>query len=190
MPSRGAAQEEIVRFQSVVSSHQTFREPIGHGLVFILAPTGDGWEINIAPQKPPSQDCDAFVTAVNLPLRSYNALQLNPSYGNTAKQAVAMSPREFNFVLNCAASNREWTFLMRVDGSLPATEKQEADALAKRLTSPHGYGRLWIQKYKISAAPQEIEGKTTGQIDSIHFRVEIRFPQNADSLPVPNDYQK
>ena len=190
LPGRAAAKEEIVHFKSEVSSDQTFRKPIGHGLVFVLASTGDGWEINVAPQKPSSHDCDDFVTAVNLPLRAYNALHLNPSYSITAKEAVTISPREFNFVMNCAAWKREWTFLMRIDGSLPATEKQEAEAWAKRLTSPHGHGKLWIEKYRISEAPQEIEGKNYGQIDSIRFRVEIRFPENANSLPVPNDYQK
>jgi hypothetical protein len=40
----------------------------------------------------------------------------------------------------------------------------------------------------VSAAPCDVEGENDGQIDWIRFRVEIRFPENADPLPVPDDF--
>jgi hypothetical protein len=187
------AKEEIVRFQSEVSSGHEFRAPIGHGLVLALKGGAGGWTIVVSPQKTTDPACEDFAWVVNPPFRSYNALDLDASYGITAREAVEISPRKFHFVLSCAGLKRESTFVERLIMSSPAgmqpTEKQVAEAEAKRGTSPQGHGSLWILDYKISAAPEDIEGKNYGQIDWIRFRVEIRFPNNADSLPVPNDFE-
>jgi hypothetical protein len=188
------AKDEIIRFQSEVSSGHDFRQSIGHGLVLILAAGDNGWAIEVSPQTVTDQQCGDFAWVVNAPFRNYNALYLNASYGMTAKDAVEDSPREFNFVLSCAGLKRESTFVDRLIMSSPAgmqpTEKQVADASAKLGTSPQGHGKLWVLDYKISAAPEDIDGKNYGQIDWIRFRVEIRFPENADSLPVPNDFEE
>ena len=188
------AKDEIVRFQSEVSRGHDFRQSIGHGLVLVLAAGGDGWTIAVSPQTVTEQQCRDFAWVVNPPFRNYNALYLNGSYGMTAQDAVEDSPREFNFVLSCAGLRRESTFVDRLIMSSPAgmqpTEKQVAEAEAKMGTSPQGHGKLWILDYKISAAPEDIDGKNYGQIDWIRFRVEIRFPENADSLPVPNDFEE
>jgi hypothetical protein len=186
--------EDIVRFQSDLSRGHNFHEPIGHGLVLILASTGDGWDIRVSPQTAGERECEDFTWVVNPPFRNYNALYLNSSYGMTAQDAVDESPREFNFVLSCAGYKRESTFVRRLIESTPAgfqhSEKQIAEAQAKLGTSPQGHGNLWILDYEISPAPKDIEGKNYGQIDWIRFRVEIRFPVNADSLPVPNDFEE
>lgn len=188
-----APKDDIVRFQSEVSRGHDFREPIGHGLVLIFASTGDGWEIRVAPQTVTDRECEDFSWVVNLPVRSYNALHLNPSYGVTAKEAVGMSPRDFNFVLTCAGYKRESTYMRLLTGSLPIgavppSEKYIAEAEKKLGTSPQGHGKLWIEQYRISAAPESVEGKNYGQIDWIRFRVEIRFPENAGARSVPNDF--
>src|SRR5579871_573388 len=77
-------EDEIVRFQSELSSGQEFRQSIGHGLVLVLAP-GDGWTIQVSPQKITEPECGDFAWVVNPPFRSYNALYLNVSYGVTAE---------------------------------------------------------------------------------------------------------
>lgn len=95
---------------------------------------------------------------------------------------------------SCAGEKREAAFVDRLIMSSPAglqpTDKQVADAEAKMGTSPQGHGKLWVLDYKISAAPADIDGKNYGQIDWMRFRVEIQFPENADSLPVPNDFEE
>jgi hypothetical protein len=188
------AKDEIVRFQSEISRGHNFRQPIGHGLVLVLAAGDDGWTIGVSPQTVTERECGDFAGVVNTPFRNYNALYLNVSYGMTAQDAVEDSPREFNFVLSCAGLKRESTFVDRLIMSSPAgmqpTEKQVAEAEAKMGTSPQGHGKLWILDHKVSAAPEDIDGKNYGQIDWIRFRVEIRFPENADSLPVPKDFEE
>ena len=174
------AREDAIRFQSEVSSGQSFRESIGHGLVLILSPLGGGWIIGVSPQTVTEPDCRDFAWVVNPPFRAYNALYLNAAYGMTAQDAVNRSPREFNFVLSCAACKRESTFLRRAIESTPVGMG----------TSPQGHGKLWIVDHKTSPAPAEIDGVNHGQIDWIRFRVEIRFPENADSLPVSNDFEQ
>lgn len=186
--SFATANGDVTRFQGQVSGGGEFRKPIGHGLIFILDPGSGGWIIRIAPNSSMGPACATdFAWVVNMPVRNYNDLYLNPTYGFTAQQAVDRSPREFNFVLNCAGYKRESTFLERLTGSLPVgaappSAKELADAQANLGTSPQGRGKLWIEKYKISAAPQDVQGKNYGQIDWIRFRVEIRFPDVAGTL--------
>jgi hypothetical protein len=188
------AKDEIVRFQSEVSSSHSFRQPIGHGLLLVLGGGGGGWTIGVSPQTVTEQQCGDFAWVVNPPFRNYNALYLSALYGMTAQDAVEESPREFNFVLSCEGLKRESTFVNRLIMSSPAgmqpSEKQVAEAEAKMGTSPQGHGKLWILDYKISPAPEDVDGKNYGQIDWIRFRVEIRFPADADSLPVPDDYKE
>src|SRR5439155_5870131 len=122
------AKDEIVRFQSEVFGGDYFREPIGYGLVLVLSPNGDGWTIRVSPQTVTERECGDFAWVVNPPFRAHSALDLDVSYGWTAKDAVEDSPREFNFVLSCAGEKRESTFVERLIMSSPAgmerTQKQ------------------------------------------------------------------
>jgi hypothetical protein len=185
---------EVVRFQTEVRSGEHFRARIGHGLELGLDPTGDGWTIRVSPITVAEPGCEDFSWVINPPFRAYNDLYLNPSYGMTAQDAVERSPREFKFVLNCAACKREDTFVRRLIESSPIgmarSQKQVDEAYAKLGTSPHGEGKLWVLRYKLSRAPEDIDGKNYGRIDWILFRVEIRFPANADSLVTPTDYAR
>ena len=94
-----ATKEDIVRFQSEVSRGQDFREPLGHNLLFTLKSTGDGWRISVEPSKVVEPACSDYAWVVNMPIRNSNALDLFPSYGDTAQNIVDKSPFEFNFVL-------------------------------------------------------------------------------------------
>lgn len=190
--SLSATKEDIVRFQSEVSRGQDFREPIGHNLLFKLRSTGDGWRISVEPSKVVEPTCTDYAWVVNMPIRNSNALDLFPSYGDTAQNIVDKSPFEFNFVLSCADCKREASLLRLLTeslpiGAVPPSEKQSAEAQKKLGTSPQGHGKLWILDSKVSAAPEDVEGKNYGQIDWIRFRVEIHFPDNTSSLLVPGD---
>ncbi len=182
-----AASGEVLRFQGDLARGQTFRKAIGHGLELILGGNDNGWTIIVSPQTPTDHECDDFTWVVNPPFRAYNDLYLYPGYGLTAQDAVDRSPREFNFVLNCAGFKRESTFVRRLIESTPAgfprSEKEIAEAQAKIGTSPQGHGTLWILDSKVSPAPEDIEGKNYGQIDRIRFRVEIRLPKMPTRWP-------
>ena len=87
-----------------------------------------------------------------------------------------MSPRDFNFVLNCQDYQVEGA---RVDILLwpySHSQKEQDEALAKLGSSPQGQGKMWIDKWKIGKAAREIDGVNYGSIDWIQFHVEIRFP--------------
>lgn len=187
-----AATADVVRFNGEVSRGAQFYKPIGHELTFVLDGSSDGWSIRIAPEKVRCNDDFAWV--VNMPIRNYNDLRVNTTYGFTAQQAVERSPREFNFVLSCAGYKRESTFLALLTESVPVgteppSDKEVAYARSKLGTSPQGHGKFWIDKFRISAAPESVEGTNYGQIDWLRFHVEIQFPEKADALTVPNDYE-
>lgn len=176
-------QEKLVRFTGEVARDHEFRWPIGRGLVFALIPDVDksgaqsGWTITIAPERPPgNSDCRDFAWVVMPPYRSYNHRYLNNTYGTTAKEAVEMSPRNFNFVLNCADYQVEAARVRKVLWRGNESDEEYNDTLAKLGSSPQGHGKLWIDKSKISPAVREIEGVNYGSIDWIQFHVEIRFP--------------
>ncbi len=134
--------------------------------------------------------CTDYAWVVNMPIRNSNALDLFPSYGDTAQEIVDKSPFQFNFVLSYADCKREASLLRlliesKPIGVAPPSEKQLAEAQKKLGTSPQGHAKLWILDSKVSAASKDVEGKNYGQIDWIRFRVEIHFPDNADSLRAP-----
>jgi hypothetical protein len=110
------------------------------------------------------------------PYRDYNQRYLNTTYGTMAWQAIAMSPREFSFVLNSEDCRAEAAWVSALLFSNAPPEKEFAEARAKLGSSPRGRGNLWIDKSKISRAAHAIDGVNYGSIDWIQFHVEIRFP--------------
>jgi hypothetical protein len=166
-----------------VARDHAFRRPIGHGLVFALIPEAgnpgaqNGWTITISAKRPPEiSDCADFAWVVMPPYRFYNHRYLSNTYGTTAKQALAISPRSFNFVLNCQDYQVERA---RVDILLwpyAHSKTEQEEAIAQLGSSPQGQGKLWIDKSRIGKAAREIEGVNYGSIDWIQFHVEIQFP--------------
>jgi hypothetical protein len=61
-----------------------------------------GCRIGVAPKTDRAAGGDDLVWVATPPCRSYNPRYLDTSYGITVRQALAHSPREFSFVLNCA----------------------------------------------------------------------------------------
>ena len=185
-----AAPSERITFTGEVSENQTFRRSIGHGLELELQPTDmdpgniTGWTIGVAPAERPSDpECADYVWVATPPYHFQNARYLDTSYGTTAQAAVRMSPREFNFVLNCADYHTESA---RVDQALYSpSETEKNDAIANLGTSPAGKGKLWIEKYRITPGRESESNDDLGAILCIWFRVEIVFPPDSAAPKKP-----
>jgi hypothetical protein len=93
-----------VRFAGEVVDGGSFEREIGHDLVFRLIPlSGDmpgGWAIEIVPKAQPADDDVEFSGIVTPPYHFYNDRYVAGAYGYSTKEAVAITPRQFNFVLS------------------------------------------------------------------------------------------
>ena len=163
-----------VCFSGEVSAGQQFRHAIDDQLQFILEPQDRGWDILIAPRQP-QPGCDEFAAVVTPPYRSDSPLDIDMSYGVSAEQEVASSPRAFSFVTNCSDYKTEFDRLQIVLWPYSYTEKEVDKATAALGTSPLGQGRLWITDSKISHAADTPSDKL-GTIDWMRFTIEIRLP--------------
>jgi hypothetical protein len=180
-----ASQDRSVTIVGEVTEGQTFRKSIGHGLDFVLMPSswGDditGWTLEVSPQgKPTDPECDDFLWVVTPPYHFQNIRYLDTSYGTTAQEAVRVSPREFNFVLNCVDFKTESKRVDLVIYGSDASEKEVDEARAKLGSSPLGKGRLWIMDSKITPGHDSGPAQDLGAIHWIKFKVEIEFPAAA-----------
>ena len=179
----GAAQEHRARLSGEVSRGSEFRRDIGSGLVFALTPTAmdpgaiEGWDIKVFPKDPPKGErCDDFVWVATPPFRFNNPRYLDTSYGTKAEDAVTWSPREFQFVLNCADYKREEKWVERLLWPYNYSDEQVQEARAKLGSSPLGKGRLKILDFKISPAEKTAGGVNLGRIDWLKFELEISLP--------------
>lgn len=187
------AQDRTVRFFGEVARGLSFRKDIGHGLDLVLKPlpspeSGDatGWTIEVTPQgRQPDDECRDFVWVVTPPYRFWNPRYLSTEYGKLAQEVVRTSPREFNFVLNCADFTVERQRVDRVLWPYSYSKEDVDDSLAKLGTSPHGTGRLWIKDSKYTPGEKSGGSVKLGAIHWIKFEVEIRFPEgrNRDRDP-------
>ena len=93
-----------VRFAGEVVDGSSFEREIGHDLVFQLIPLGGdvagGWVIEIVPKAQPADEDVEFSGIVTPPYHFYNDRYVAGAYGYSTKEAVAMTPRRFNFVLS------------------------------------------------------------------------------------------
>jgi len=188
---QAVSQDHPLTFTAEVSEGQTFRKSIGRGLDLVLTSSqmGDrfsGWTIEVSPQvKASDPDCTDFVWVVTPPLRFENPRYLDTQYGILAQEAVARSPREFSFVLNCTDFETE---RKRVEIALwPYSYPQKVvdEAMAKLGSSPLGKGRLWIEDYRITPGKETADGSNPGVIHWIKFKVEIEFPAGTPPPPKP-----
>jgi hypothetical protein len=65
----------------------------------------EGWHITVRAQKA-APGCGDFVSVATPPYRFDNPRYLDTGYGNTARDAVSRTPREFYFALTCADYKR------------------------------------------------------------------------------------
>ena len=156
-----------------VAAGETFERPFGANLVFRLAPergAAPGWTIEVRAR----EDTDAereLSWLVTLPLRGWNPRYVDASYGVTAAETIARSPREFRFVPDVERwpVAREAARLLLWPG--PATDA-ELDAARRRLESAAtGRGRFVIRSARLARAPDGTE-----RIDTLAFNVELCVP--------------
>ncbi len=178
-------QGRTIRFAGEVARGLAFRKDIGHGLDFVLKPllasqSGDvtGWTIQISPHGPPTDtECKDYLWVVTPPFRFWTHRYLSTEYGKPAQEAVAMSPREFNFVLNCHDYKTERQLVQRVLWPYTYSMEDVDDSLSKLGTTPHGTGHLWILDSKYTPGEKSTDPAKIGVIHWIKFEVDITFPE-------------
>lgn len=171
------AQQRPLHFQGEVTRGGTFRKEIGHGLVLVLWPEEDGWSIAVEPVVKPEAACEMdYAAVVAVPLRGYNELNLSATYGNTAGEAVALSPREVDFVLSADDCKVEKERRNKLLWSYSYTAKEVEDAEAKFASSPAGRVVLKVVDSKVSATGVLVEGKDNEKIDWLKFDAVVTFP--------------
>ena len=171
--AQSASQKPDVTFTGEISSGNSFERDIGHGLIFRLVPSpagfGKGWDIEIVPKENPTGGPAEFCAIVTPPYHFYNLRYLNASYGVTARQAVAMSPRAFQFVESpedfAAASVVVNSVIYSVDW--PSKKDSLAAAAAK---VPLGAGELRVLRSRITAGKNN---EDLGSIDWLKFEVRL-----------------
>jgi hypothetical protein len=164
----GYPQRPSAHLSGEVTAGQIFQKDFGPDLVFRLRPTGTGWDIGIFPKAKCPDDNWAMV--VNAPYRGYNALYLDASYGVSAKQAIAMSPRQFSFVLTCEAYKQELLRLNKILWPYTYPKEEVDEALAKLGSSPHATATLTIVAARTGVSEP-------GHIDWLKFTLDIKTPK-------------
>jgi len=173
--SKSPSQKPDVKFTGEISAGNSFERDIGQGLIFRLVPSpagfGKGWDIEIVPKENPTGGPAEFSSIVTPPYHFYNLRYLNASYGVTAREAVAMSPRAFQFVEStedfAAASVVVNSVVYSVDW--PANKDSLAAAAAR---IPLGAGELRVLRSRITAGKNN---EDLGSIDWLKFEVRLRL---------------
>ncbi|MGB9028553.1 MAG: hypothetical protein WCC27_00425 [Acidobacteriaceae bacterium] len=169
-----------VCFSGEASAGKSFRQAINSQLEFLFDPDDAGWTIEIVPLEP-QPNCDEFAAVLTPPYRYHADLDIDMTYGISAEEEVADSPRRFSFVTNCGDYKIESDRLQIVLWPYSFSEQQVNKATAALGTSAHASGCLWIVASKISHAADTSENKL-GAIEWMRFSVEIRLP-NANKAP-------
>ena len=186
-----APRDRSVTFTGEATEGQTYRRGIGYGLDFVLMPDSmgggiTGWTIEVSPQGTPSNpDCNDFLWVATPTYHFENVRYLDTGYGMTAQKAVSFSPRDFNFVVNCADYETERRRVELVMYSSNASKEEVEEARAKLGSSPLGKGWLWIVDSRITPGHDGGTCRELGAIHWIKFKVEIKFPPPAPRQSQP-----
>jgi hypothetical protein len=174
--SRAEAEKIDVRITGEVTRGKIFQQEIGHDLVFRLAPSAGspdiGWKIEIAPKKDPDDGPIEFSAVATPPYRIYNPRYLEASFGNSAKDAVKMTPRVFYFVQSIDDEHRAEECLNVTLYPTNVSDEEKVRAVAEQNDIQLGKGELRILKSHIG------HGRTisdAGTIDYLRFEVDIEL---------------
>ena len=83
-------------FDGSVTVGQSFRKPIGNGLLLLLEAVPHGWVLRILPVVGPRPEQD-FAEVATPPFHSVNPLLLTTDFGFRAQDVVGWNPRGFRF---------------------------------------------------------------------------------------------
>ncbi|HXA57321.1 MAG TPA: hypothetical protein VNU84_07765 [Candidatus Acidoferrum sp.] len=175
-----------------VTAGNSFVRDIGGGLIFRLVPTpagfGNGWDIEIVPKENPAGGYAEYSAIATPPYHFYNERYLNPSYGVTAREAVGISPRVFQFVETPEDSQAAYEVVNSVVYSSDWAGHKDSIATAAAKIQL-GTGELKILESRIT------EGKNNedlGSIDWVKFELALRFHSGVtlDKILFPDDSPK
>jgi hypothetical protein len=172
---RAKFESSEVRFTGEVFAGKRFVYDIGHGLVFGLQPlTGDGgggWVIEIVPKVQAPDDPVEFSEIATPPYHFYNDRYLAAAYGYSAKEAVQMTTRKFNFVLSVADEDKanDVVNAMLYPSAISDDEKAR---IARESTSVQlGHGEFHMTHSHVTLG----KGDTPDSIDMLKFEVVVNF---------------
>lgn len=177
--ARAEAEKVDVHFTGEIMRGKTFQQKIDQDLIFRLALTPGyadlGWKIEIAPKDDPDDGPIEFSAVATPPYRTYNPRYLETSYGNTAKQAVAMTPRVFYFVETVDDEHRAEECLNAALYPTNISDEERVRVVQEQRLIQLGKGELRIIKSRTG------RGKTltdAGTIDWLRFEVDIELSPN------------
>jgi hypothetical protein len=173
-----------ITFSGEVSADKNFDRPFGT-LRFRLnsEEASAGWWIEVVPAEGTHAGNDEYVWPVTPPYHFGNVRYLDTSYGTPAADAVAESPRDFNFVLDQEQFHRAadlvniaaYSHPVNLESSDVEFDKESQDAIATLESMSIGKGCLQILDSRVdSSAGQD----GLGAIEWLRFRVELHVPCN------------
>ncbi len=159
-----------VVIEGSVKRGEEFSQDFGPGFTFRLKGK-DVWAIVITHATSPDKD---LIYPVNPPYRFSNRQYLGPGYGESARDSVGNTPRQFAFVCRASDIGRAWADLDRVlwPYNHPEAEVQKAiDDLARIQTGTVTFEVLWAD-----VGPGENRSGAEECVREVRFRVTIAWP--------------
>lgn len=164
-----------VRFDGEVTHEQPFARDVGHNLTFRLTPAtadeGGGWVIEMLPPVEPADDPIEFSAIATPPYHSYNDRYLAAAFGYSAKEAVQLATRKFNFVRSVTDEHLADEVVNAALYPSTVGESEKARIAAEAAALELGTGELHILRSRV------IQGKA-GAPDTIawiKFEVVLNF---------------
>ena len=161
---QGGFHPTALRFAGEVTRGAPYEREVGPDLVFRLVPSRgstSGWTIFIGPPDLPAGEHADYLSVVTPPYRSRNPRYLDTSYGVSARESVAWTPRSFFFV-GGAEEYREAAGALAQMLWPERASPEEVGAAARRHEAVwKGRGELRILDSRLSAGakgqPEQIE---------------------------------
>jgi hypothetical protein len=175
LPASTADAGSEVRFSAEIIRYQLFQHDIGHNMTFRLTPTttdeGGGWVIEIVPSPEPAEDPVEFAAIATPPYHSYNDRYVAAAFGYSAKEAIKVTTRKFNFVQSVIDEQRASEVVNA--GLYPSTvsESDKARIANESADINLGTGELHILGSRITPA----KAGSPDTIASIKFEVVLNF---------------
>lgn len=170
-----AAEADEIRFSGEVEADKPYVHEIGRGLVFGLQPLagngGGGWVIEIVPKTQAPGDPVEFSEIATPPYHFYNDRYLAGAYGYSAKEAMRITTRKFNFVLTVEDEQKANDV---INASLyPVAESdEEKDRIARESVAVElGHGEFHITRSRVTLG----KGDTPDSIDMMKFDVVVNL---------------
>lgn len=173
---RPACDVEVVRGR--VSGGEPFEALLPGALLFRLDPdttprNPPGWTLRVSPRAARDHDYSMVATP---PYRFWNPRYLDTSYGVSATEALARTPREFSFVASEGdyGAAKQALDVLLWSGTRP---KEEVDGAADELSSLAMYsGTFWVEDGATTPPDSIHQG---GTIAWVSFRVRLCVPEDA-----------